>query len=271
MTRPKTGFAYLDEPEGPIVFAHRGGARHADLLGLENTMAAFSHAVGLGYRYLETDVHASRDGVLYAFHDATLDRLTDRSGAIADLTAAEVDRARIAGHEAIPRLTDVLDAFPEARLNIDIKAPGAVRSLADLVEGRGDHDRVLIGSFQEGSLRQFRRAVSRPVATATGPVGVAGALLRVPGALVRDTGVAFQVPVRHKGVRIVTTGFVRRAHAGGRHVHVWTVDQAAQMRRLLDMGVDGIFTDRTDVLREVLMARGQWHSSGHESGSEDDV
>lgn len=262
MTRPKTGFAYLDEPAGPIVFAHRGGVGHPDLVGLENTLAAFAHAVGLGYRYVETDVQVSRDGVLFAFHDPTLDRVTDRSGRIADLSAAEVDQARIGGREPIPRLVDLLDALPGVRFNIDLKTPAAVEPLAALVDARADHDRVLIGSFQDRSIRRFRRAVSRPVATAVGPVGVAGELLRLPRTLARtlapDPGAALQVPVRHRSLQVVSDGFVRRAHASGRHVHVWTVDDPDEMKRLLDLGVDGIFTDRTDLLRQVLTERGQW-------------
>src|SRR3954447_11538135 len=110
-----TGFAYLDEvagdPGGTLAFAHRGGAYHPDIEGLENTLAAFRHAVGLGYEYLETDVHVTRDGVLLAFHDTVLDRVTDGQGEIAALSLAEVRRARVGGREAVPTLAELFDSF----------------------------------------------------------------------------------------------------------------------------------------------------------------
>ncbi|HYU85192.1 MAG TPA: glycerophosphodiester phosphodiesterase family protein, partial [Kribbellaceae bacterium] len=108
-------FSFL-ENDGPIAMAHRGGALHPDNVGYENSMKAFAHAVGLGYRYLETDVHATRDGVVVAFHDSSLDRVTDRTGVIADLPWSEVSKARINGHEPIPLLSDLLDRWPDVRL-----------------------------------------------------------------------------------------------------------------------------------------------------------
>ncbi|HOI03614.1 MAG TPA: glycerophosphodiester phosphodiesterase family protein, partial [Dermatophilaceae bacterium] len=117
-------YPYFAPP--PFGLAHRGGASHPANVGIENTLAAFATAVDLGYRFLETDVHATADGRLVAFHDEHLDRVTDRAGAIAELPWSEVAAARIAGSQPIPSLDDLLDAFPEARINIDIKAPGAV-------------------------------------------------------------------------------------------------------------------------------------------------
>src|SRR6185312_6423490 len=116
---------YLASPT-PLAFAHRGGAYHPEIEGLENTMAAFRHAVDLGFGYLETDVHVTSDGVLLAFHDTVLDRVTDRTGRIADLPWSVVRQARINGTEPIPLLSDLLEERPTARLNIDVKAPGAI-------------------------------------------------------------------------------------------------------------------------------------------------
>ena len=133
-----TGFAYLDEvagdPGGVLAFAHRGGAYHPEIEGLENTMAAFQHAVALGYDYLETDVHVTRDGVLLAFHDAVLDRVTDVEGAIAELTFDEVRQALVGGREQVPTLAQLFDEFPRARFNIDLKSEGAVPALAEFIE-----------------------------------------------------------------------------------------------------------------------------------------
>lgn len=264
-TRARTGYAYLDavaDGPGVLAFAHRGGAYHPDLEGLENTLAAFRHAVDLGYDYLETDVHVTRDGVLLAFHDAVLDRVTDRCGEIAALTAAEVRAALVGGREQVPTLAELFDEFPDARFNIDIKADLAVEPLADFLGERRAWERVLVGSFNRRSLARFRRLVGRRVATSAHPGEVLAFRLlpsaRLATALTRGRPAALQVPHRRGALTLVTTGLVRRAHAAGMHVHVWTIDDPEEMRELLDRGVDGLFTDRTDLLRAVLEERGQW-------------
>jgi glycerophosphoryl diester phosphodiesterase len=269
VTSPRTGFDYLDRvldpPASVLAFAHRGGAYHPEIEGLENTLAAFKHAVALGYDYLETDVHVTRDGVLLAFHDTVLDRVTDRRGEIAALTHAEVRDALVAGRESVPMLAELFDAFPQARFNIDIKSEGAVAALADFVAARDAWNRVLVGSFSTKRINRFRQLTGGRVPTsATVPEIVLFRLLpsaRAAAWLSRGRSAAFQVPHRRKWLTVVTPGFVRRAHAVGRHVHVWTIDDADEMRELLDRGVDGMFTDRTDILRAVLMERGQWRGS----------
>jgi glycerophosphoryl diester phosphodiesterase len=264
VTRPHTGLPFLDagRDQGAVLaFAHRGGARHPELIGLENSLVAFEHAVKLGYTYLETDVHLTSDGVLLAFHDGVLDRVTGSIGTIATSSYDALTDALIGGREPIPLMPDLLEHFPQARFNIDIKSEAAVVVLADLVERTRAHDRVCVGSFSERRLRIFRSLVTRPVATSYGPVGVGlsrFAPRRLATLVLRGRGDAFQVPHRLRGVTIVTPAFVARAHAAGRPVHVWTVDDAAQMHELLDLGVDGLMTDRTDVLRDVLIDRGQW-------------
>lgn len=253
-------------PPGKVLaFAHRGGAYHPEVEGLENTMAAFRHAASLGYDYLETDVHLTADGVLLAFHDAVLDRVTDLQGRVCDLTLAEVRRARIGGREEVPTLVDLLDAFPECRFNIDIKSDDAVDPLAALVRERELWDRVLIGSFSRRRIRRFRELTEGRVPTAADPWQVVvwrfSPSARV-ALLLGGTGfAALQVPHRHRGLRVTTPGLVRRAHAAGLQVHVWTVDDPAEMAELLDHGVDGLFTDRTDLLKDVLQGRGQWWSA----------
>jgi glycerophosphoryl diester phosphodiesterase len=262
--RPHTGFAFLDagrEAGAVLAFAHRGGARHPAIEGLENTLVAFEHAVALGYSYLETDVHLTRDGVLLAFHDDVLDRVTSSVGSILEAAYVDVRNALIGGREPIPKMADLLEHFPDARFNIDIKSDAAVGALAQLVERTTSHDRVCVGSFSERRLRGFRGAVSRPVATSFGPVGVGLSRIaprRLARRILAGGGDAFQVPVERFGVQIVTRAFVERAHRAGHPVHVWTVDDPAEMTRLLDLGVDGLITDRTDVLRDVLTTRGQW-------------
>lgn len=266
---PLTGYPYLDARQagagghlGVVAFAHRGGARHPEITGLENTLHAFRHAHDLGYDYLETDVHVTADGVLLAFHDTVLDRVTDQRGTISDLTYAEVSGARIGGHERIPTLAEVFDAFPHARFNIDLKSAGAATALADFVDSRGVHDRVLVGSFSGRRLNDFRRLTRGRVPTSAHPLEVAAFRLlpsgRLADLLTRRRVSVLQVPHRRGRLVLVTAGLVRRAHAAGKHVHVWTIDEPEEMRALIDRGVDGLMTDRTDILKAVLTEGGQW-------------
>ena len=246
---------YLDHP-GPIAFAHRGGA--AD--GLENTMAQFRRAVESGYRYIETDVHASHDGRLVAFHDATLDRMTDGAGRIADLMWKEISHARVAGVEPVPLFEELLEEFPDVRWNVDVKAEPALHPLLNLIARTDSWDRVCVGSFSESRVARARRLAGPRLATSYGTSGVLGLRLRSWGApaTVRRSAVAAQVPESHAGVPVVDHRFVRAAHARGLQVHVWTVNEPQRMHRLLDLGVDGIMTDHIDTLREVLEDRGTW-------------
>ncbi|MDO0928683.1 glycerophosphodiester phosphodiesterase [Streptomyces sp. TG1A-8] len=246
---------YLDHP-APIPFAHRGGA--AD--GLENTAAQFRRAVELGYRYMETDVHATADGRLVAFHDATLDRVTDGAGRIADLPWAQVRHARVGGREPVPLFEELLEAFPGVRWNVDLKAEPALRPLLELVERTDAWDRVCVGSFSEARVLRAQRLAGPRLATSFGTRGVLGLRLRSWGlpAAVRRSAVAAQVPEARSGVPVVDHRFVRAAHARGLQVHVWTVNEPERMHRLLDLGVDGIMTDHIGALREVMEDRGVW-------------
>ena len=265
-TSPVTGFAYLDsvleQPGSVIAMAHRGGAGNPEIPGTENTLHAFRHAVALGYHYLETDVHATSDGVLLAFHDAVLDRVTDTKGPLARLTADEVRAARIAGEHVVPTMAELLEELRECRFNIDIKSASAVQPLVDLVDRTRSHDRICVGSFSQRRLDAFRRASRGRVATSASPVEVVLFMTLPSGRAARwatrGRVAALQVPHRRGRLPVVTRSLVRRAHAGGAHVHVWTVDEPAEMDELLDLGVDGLITDRTDVLKQVLTRRGQW-------------
>ncbi|MEU8531322.1 MULTISPECIES: glycerophosphodiester phosphodiesterase [Streptomyces] len=246
---------YLDHP-APIPFAHRGGT--AD--GLENTAAAFRRAASTGYRYFETDVHTTSDGVLVAFHDTTLDRVTDTAGRIRDLPWSAVREARVAGKEPLPLFEDLLDEFPEARWNVDLKAESSLEPLVDLIRRTGAWDRVCVGSFDEGRVARAQRLAGPRLATSYGVRGVVGLRLRsfgVPAAL-RAGVVAAQVPESQGGIRVVDRRFVRAAHARGVQVHVWTINDPERMNSLLDLGVDGIMTDHLETLRDVLTARGAW-------------
>ncbi|MEU2740831.1 glycerophosphodiester phosphodiesterase [Streptomyces sp. NPDC007095] len=252
---PRIRHPYLDHP-GPIPFAHRGGA--AD--GLENTVAQFRRAVETGYRYIETDVHATSDGKLVAFHDVTLDRVTDGAGRIADLPWEDVRHARVAGEEPVPLFEELLETFPDVRWNVDVKAEPALHPLLNLIGRLDAWDRVCVGSFSEARVFRAQRLAGPRLATSYGTKGVLGLRLRsygIPAAL-RDSAIAAQVPESQSGVPVVDRRFVRAAHARGLQVHVWTVNEPDRMHRLLDLGVDGIMTDHIDTLRRVLEDRGTW-------------
>lgn len=269
MTSPHTGRAYLDavldQPGSVLAFAHRGGAHHPAIAGLENTLAAFENACAQGYRYLETDVHVSLDGVLVVMHDEILDRVTDARGEIARLPYAEIREARIDGREPIPTLAETFDALPpDTRFNVDIKSVGAVRALADFVAARQAEDRVLVGCFSWRRMREFRRITAGRVATSANPSEVAAFLSAPNLSLARRASRGFdalQVPHRRKGLLITSSRLVKRAHAAGKHVHVWTIDEAEEMRELIGLGVDGLMTDRTDVLKAVLVEDGRWRET----------
>lgn len=252
----------------PLAFAHRGGA---GLPGAaENTLAAFGAAVDLGCTHLETDVRATADGVAVLCHDETLDRLTagERSGPVGAVSWAEVSRLRVGGREPFARLDELLDTFPDALVNVDVKQDAAVGPFLSAVRRTGAADRIGVASFSPLRAGRLRRALGPTVAASATPPEVVSWLGRAavgpmrpaapaPGRTGR-TGrpVSYQVPERARGLAVVTARTVAAAHRAGRHVHVWTVDDAADMNRLLDAGVDGIVTDRPDVLLGVLHRRG---------------
>jgi glycerophosphoryl diester phosphodiesterase len=252
---------FLDHPT-PIAFAHRGGPAHFP----ENSWRAFEHAVKLGYAYLETDAQATSDGVLVAFHDKTLDRVTDRAGAIGSLTVKEVAAAKIAGTDRIPLLEELVGAWPDMRFNIDVKDWPAVRPVAELLRRTGAWDRVNITSFSAGRLRATRKLLDRPVCMAASPVGAAALRSGLPGRLLAPRFASRWVRCAQLPVSLATAPLMGRAHDAGLAVHVWTVNDAKVMNSLLDLGVDGIMTDQTELLREVLTARGQWHPRAGEPG-----
>jgi glycerophosphoryl diester phosphodiesterase len=250
-----TPHPYLDGTL-PIGFAHRGGAAVGD----ENTAAAFGRAVALGYRYIETDTHATSDGVAVVFHDDTLDRLLGRPGRMSDVTWADVRSLRVGGAAVVPRLDEVLDAWPGIRFNIDTKTDAAVAPALDALRRTSAEDRVLLASFSERRLRGIRRATGPRVATSLGMAGVAALLARA-WRKAPDGVVAVQVPPSSGPVRVVGAGFIRYAHRLGLHVHVWTIDEAERIGYFLDLGVDGIMTDHIEVLRDVYLSRGLWNPS----------
>lgn len=247
----------------PIAFAHRGGASDAP----ENTMPAFQKAIDLGYIYIETDVHATRDGVLLAFHDDDLSRTCGRPGLISEMDFTEVSQARVGGTEPIPLLEDLLSSWPTAHINIDCKSDQALKPLADRLATKNGQDeifeRVCIGSFSDKRLAALREQFGPRLCTSMGPREVTKLRL---GSWVRRAGkfqdvYAAQVPVSQGPLTIVDKSFISAAHKADIQVHVWTIDDPVEMHRLLDLGVDGIMTDKPESLKKVMQERNSWHGA----------
>jgi glycerophosphoryl diester phosphodiesterase len=250
--------------EPPLVIAHRGAAGDAP----ENTMPAFAAAIEQGCRYLETDAHVTRDGVVLAFHDDRLDRVTDRAGVIEQLGIAAVEQADAGFHFAgdngtypyrgrgvtVPRLEEILARWPHARVNIDPKTDHCVEPLVALIDRHRAWDRVCIGAFSDRRLARVRALSRGRACTSMGPAAVATvwSAARAAARMPRLGADCIQVPLRHGRIPIVTERFVRAAHRARLPVHVWTIDDQPTMRALLDLGVDGIMTNRPKLLYDLL-------------------
>lgn len=246
---------FLDFPGGLIAFAHRGGALEFP----ENTMEAFQGAVNLGYRYIETDVHATADGVLLAFHDDRLDRVTDQKGLISALPYAEVKKAKIGGTHPIPRMDELFSSFPNIRINIDPKAFSAVHPLIQSIIKNDAYDRVCIGSFVDKRLSHFREIFGPRICTSMGPIGVTRLRFGSWGVpMPKYQERCAQVPIHQSGIKIIDKRFCNHAHKKGLQVHAWTIDEEAEMEYLIRSGVDGIMTDRPALLKKVLQEHKLW-------------
>lgn len=266
VARPRHGHPYL--AGAPLLIAHRGGAA----LAPENTITAFGRALRWwGADLLEIDVHATRDGEAVVIHDATVDRTTDGSGAVADLPLARLLQLD-AGHRftpdggrtypfrgrgiSIPTLSEVLQRFPDARINVEIKDARAQEPVWRAVTDHAAAHRVLIAAEELPCRVRFREY--------PGPVSASKQELKSfylhhqlrGGALYVPTTDAFQMPERYGGRQVLSPRFIREAHEKNIAIHVWTVNGRDNMERLLDWGADGIMTDRPDLLATVLHDRG---------------
>lgn len=256
--------------------AHRGGSAAWP----QNTMTAFEGAVGLGYRFLETDVQATADGVLAVFHDDELAPVADGKGRISEMTWREVSKARVGG-EPIPRLEELLDAFDDVRISIDPKSDAAVEPLIEALRRPGVLDRTCIGSFSDERLERIDDAFGDAVCLSFSPREIARLrLLSAAGLRPRPArqprsgmtrrrrrdrpfrGRIASIPLRQGIVPLATHRFVQHAHRAGVAVYIWTIDDPVEMGRLLDIGVDGIMTDEPKLLLDIMAGRGVWPASG---------
>lgn len=249
---------FLDHPR-PIAIAHRGGALEVE----ENTLPAFEHAVGLGFTHVELDVHASRDGAVVIHHDETLERLTGDPRRLDNLELPELRGLRTRRGAGLPLLEELLAAFPHLFVNIEVKSDAVVEPLAGVIRRADALARVCVGSFSPRRTERLRTLLGPGLCWSPAHLGVARLWLLGWG-LPFGAGPApvVQVPPAYRGIAVVTPRFVRAAHARGVQVQVWTVDDADQIDALLDMGVDGIMSDRPRLLRARMQARGCWHGNG---------
>lgn len=274
-------------PDTFLHFAHQGGG----LLAPENTLAAFELGASYQPDALELDIQMTRDGQIVVMHDPTVDRTTDGHGPVSSFTLAELRRLD-AGYRfttdggqtypfrgrgvTVPTLHEVFERFPHLLINIDLKEPvsGKEERLWQTIQDARAADRVIVGSFVCASLRRFRRLAGGAVPTSACPGEVTTFVFccrAYATRLVRPTYQALQVPEVHRGIRIVSPASIRAAHRLSLKVHVWTVNESADMERLLDWGVDGIMTDRPDRLAGILRRRSQGASAPHpprEAGEE---
>jgi glycerophosphoryl diester phosphodiesterase len=238
------------------VLAHRGLAVEAP----ENTLLAFVKALATGVEYLETDVHASADGVAIVSHDGDLSRLTGRDVRVGQLTAAELARIDLGAGQGYATLAEALEAFPDARFNIDIKDPAAAAPAAAAILAANAVDRVLITSFSGG--RRLAAVRDLPgVATSISSFGVLVTVLAARLGIsslvrraMRDVQ-AIQIPQRVIGIATTSPRVIAAVHGAGKEIHIWTVNDPAIMRTLFDRGVDGIVTDRCDLAMDVVRRR----------------
>jgi len=253
-------FLAVERPGAVRAIAHRGGGGP-----LENTLAAFSAAVALGYRHLETDLHVTRDGVLVVAHDPTLFRVAGDPRRVSDLTLTELGEVRIGGSERVPTFDELVDAFPDARLTVDLKCDAAVAPMVRLLERRPELlDRLCLGSFSTARVAAVRERFGERLMTAATPREIVRLLVAVrlrrrpPRIEAGCVAVPERYPESGRGFAVGDTRFIETVAELGPAVHVWTVNDPGRMRALVAAGVSGIVTDELGALRETLMTFDRW-------------
>ncbi|MBT5575611.1 MAG: glycerophosphodiester phosphodiesterase [Microbacteriaceae bacterium] len=236
----------------PRVIAHRGLA----LAHAENTVGAFQAAIDVGADILETDVHLSKDGAVIIAHDPDLGRVAQRPGLVSDLTQRELADIDLGWGEGFPTLDAALRAFPDRKFNIDLKTPGAVGPFAEVVKAHNAENRVLATSFDEPTRQAVINLLPEVVSSTSQSMVIAARMrswLGLPSERweVPPEIVAMQIPPSAYGLALVTPSMLTLARRKGLEVHVWTINDPHQMRRLWRMGVHGIVTDRSDLAIEV--------------------
>ena len=238
-----------------LAFAHRGGNE----LAPENSFRAFKSAVDIGYKYLETDVHLTKDGFLIAFHDDTLDRVTDKSGLIRDLTLSEIKKAKIAGTDEIPLLSELLNSFTDCFFNIDCKVDETVQPLINLINNKDFINRVCIGSFSQKRINFIRKSLGKEVKTSMGPAEVIlSKFLSYTSLGYNFKSTYTSIPIRRYGINLLDERNINYLKSNNQKVIAWTINDEDQMKMLINIGIDGIMTDNLTLLKKVLIEESLW-------------
>ena len=233
-------------------FVHRGG----DEEKTENTLEAFQYSSDLGFVFIETDVQSTLDGEIVIFHDNDLRRVAGLDVKISDLTYKEIQGIELINGGKVPTLNETLISFPELRFNIDIKVDAAVQETINIIKNQGVLERVCLAAFSTKRLNLIRKLMGPGLCSSMGQVEIVRLLCNSFGLNFKTSpGLCAQVPVSQYGIPIVTKRFIKKAHSLNKLVHVWTIDETDEMFRLIDLGVDGLMTDKPSILKKALLAR----------------
>ena len=233
-------------------FVHRGG----DEEKTENTLEAFQYSSDLGFVFMETDVQLTSDGKVVIFHDSDLKRVAGLNKRINELTLKEIKEIDLINGGRIPSLEETLSSFPNLRFNIDIKVDFAVDQTIKIVNDQDAFNRVCLAAFSTNRLNRIRKLTDSNLCSSMGQAEIVKLLFSSFGLNLKTSpGLCAQVPVSQFGIPIVTKRFIKKVHDLNKFIHVWTIDETEEMYRLIDLGVDGLMTDKPTVLKEALVAR----------------
>ena len=233
---------------GLAVLAHRGGS----IESYENTLASFAYAQSIGCKYIETDVQVSLDGIPYIFHDESLERITGIKSIFSSITSSEIDKIRIFKNHPIPKLDTALKEFPELFFQIDLKTDLVAIPALEVIKKNNAEKRVCIASFNSNRLKQVKENYPE-ICLSMGPKEVAKLLLASFGLFKGEIpGDCLQVPIYSHGIKVVTKRFIKFVQSKNLKIMVWTINDKKTLKKLINMNVDGIITDRPKLLTELL-------------------
>ena len=238
-----------------VPIAHRG----ASLLASENSFESFRKAFDLGYRVIETDIHSSKDGTAYIFHDITLERLTGENLKISDLKDVDIDSLKINNSSIIPRLSNVFEEFPEGLFNLDAKTWKSTTPIVDTIQNMGCRSRVCIASFNDRRVNAIIKELGLETCHSMGTSNVIKFYLGAQlGIEQHFTSQCIQLPIKMFGISLTTRKVLSYARKLGIKIHFWTINNPVIMQKLLELNVDGIMTDDCVLLKEIMKEQNKW-------------
>ena len=238
-----------------VPIAHRG----ASLVATENSFESFRKAFDLGYRIIETDIHSSKDGTAYIFHDNTLERLTGENLKISDLKDVDIDSLKVNKSSIIPRLSNVFEEFPEGLFNLDAKTWEATIPITNTVKKMACSSRVCIGSFNDKHIDAIIRELGVETCHSMGTSNVFKFYLGAQLGIKQNfTAQCIQLPIKQFGISLITQKILRHARKLGIKIHFWTINNSGLIQKLLELDVDGIMTDDCILLKTIMEKKHKW-------------